>query len=264
MLSPPKKMILVSILGSMDLLPMSLLMLTRTFCFVTVTAFILVSILVSLDSLLMPLLLRMVWRSLAQQSHSCSAIADASLLCGFCSHLCTSPTWPGTGCNLVGSWSPGLVLLAFAILGRFADPQSSAHWPPLHCRSCLFPLCLCSTFTWRSRPFCITSVLVLQTAKWMAANFCASVAVVVSLLSGLLYLHRPAIVLEYFHHAVILGKARGVSCVRLLSNQGPDRSGSCLTLIRQQPDRSGCHLILIWLVLDRSGSCLILIRQQPD
>ena len=51
---------------------------------------------------------------------------------------------------------------------------------------------------------------------------------------------------------------------RLLTNQGPDRSGSCLILIGQQPDRSGCHLILIWHVPDRSGSCLILIRQQPD
>ena len=51
---------------------------------------------------------------------------------------------------------------------------------------------------------------------------------------------------------------------RLLTNRGPDRSGSCLILIRQQPDRSGCRLILIWHASDRSGSCLILIRQQPD
>ena len=139
---------------------MPLLMLTSKFGFVTVTVFILVSFLVSLDSLLMQLLLRIVWRSLGQQSHSCIAIADASSLCGFCSRLCTSPTWPGTGCNyMVWFWSPGLVLLVFAILGRFADPQSSAHWPHVHCCSCLFPLRLCSTFTWRSRPFCITSVL---------------------------------------------------------------------------------------------------------
>ena len=40
---------------------------------------------------------------------------------------------------------------------------------------------------------------------------------------------------------------------RLLTNRGPDRSGSCLILIRQQPDRSGCRLILIWHVPDRSG-----------
>ena len=55
-----------------------------------------------------------------------------------------------------------------------------------------------------------------------------------------------------------------VTLCRLLTNQGPDRSGSCLILIRQQPDRLGCHLTLIWHVPDWSGSCLILIRQQPD
>ena len=32
---------------------------------------------------------------------------------------------------------------------------------------------------------------------------------------------------------------------RLLPNRGPDQSGSCLILIRQQPDRSGRCLILI-------------------
>ena len=35
---------------------------------------------------------------------------------------------------------------------------------------------------------------------------------------------------------------------RLLANQGPDRSGSCLILVRQQPDQSGCRLILVWPV----------------
>ena len=51
---------------------------------------------------------------------------------------------------------------------------------------------------------------------------------------------------------------------RLLTNQGPDRSGSCLILIRLQPDQSGCRLILIWHVPDQSGCCLILIWHVPD
>ena len=50
---------------------------------------------------------------------------------------------------------------------------------------------------------------------------------------------------HYYHH------------YRLLTNRGPDRSGSCLILIRQPPDRSGCRLILIWQVPDRSGSPLV-------
>ena len=45
--------------------------------------------------------------------------------------------------------------------------------------------------------------------------------------------------------------------LRLLTNRGPDQSGSCLILIRQPPDWSGCRLILIWQVPDRSGSRLI-------
>ena len=44
---------------------------------------------------------------------------------------------------------------------------------------------------------------------------------------------------------------------RLLTNRGPDRSGSCLILIRQPPYQSGCSLILIWQVPDWSGSRLI-------
>ena len=44
---------------------------------------------------------------------------------------------------------------------------------------------------------------------------------------------------------------------RLLTNRSPDRSGSCLILIRQPPEQSGCRLILIWQVPDQSGSHLI-------
>ena len=51
---------------------------------------------------------------------------------------------------------------------------------------------------------------------------------------------------------------------RLLTNRGPDRSGSCLISIWQLPDQSGSCLILPWWLPDRSGSCLILIRQRPD
>ena len=60
-----------------------LLRLTRTFCVVTVTAFILVSISGSIELFPMQLLLRMVLRTLGQQSHSCSAIPDESWLYGF-------------------------------------------------------------------------------------------------------------------------------------------------------------------------------------
>ena len=51
---------------------------------------------------------------------------------------------------------------------------------------------------------------------------------------------------------------------RLLTNRGPDRSGSCLISIWQLPDQSGSCLILPWWLPDQSGSCLILIGQQPD
>ena len=36
--------------------------------------------------------------------------------------------------------------------------------------------------------------------------------------------------------------------IHCLTNRGPDRSGSCLILVRQQPDQSGCRLILVWPV----------------
>ena len=48
---------------------------------------------------------------------------------------------------------------------------------------------------------------------------------------------------------------------RLLMNLGPDRSGSCLILIRKLHDQSGCRLVLIWQVPDWSGSRLIGHRQ---
>ena len=51
---------------------------------------------------------------------------------------------------------------------------------------------------------------------------------------------------------------------RLLTNRGPDRSGSCLISIWQLPDQSCTCLILPWWLPDHSGGCLILIRQWPD
>ena len=51
---------------------------------------------------------------------------------------------------------------------------------------------------------------------------------------------------------------------RLLTNRGPDQSGSCLISIWQSPDQSGRCLILIRWLPDQSGSCLIKIWQLPD
>ena len=51
---------------------------------------------------------------------------------------------------------------------------------------------------------------------------------------------------------------------RLLTNRGPDRSGSSQISIWQLPDQSGSCLILQWWLPDWSGHGLILIMQKPD
>lgn len=56
---------------------------TRTFCVVTVTAFILVGNSVSVEVLSIHLLLRMVWKFLGQQSHSCIVILAVLWWCCF-------------------------------------------------------------------------------------------------------------------------------------------------------------------------------------
>ena len=81
-------------------------------CVLTVTAFILVSNCVSVDMLLLPLLLRIVWRFLGQQSHSCGAIPALLWLYGQKQLIVI-------GCSLC----PGSVLLLVAVLGPSVGPR---------------------------------------------------------------------------------------------------------------------------------------------
>ena len=67
---------------------------------------------------------------------------------------------------------------------------------------------LFSALAWRSCFFCITSGMVLQTAKWLEARSCASCAVVILLSLGLLQSHKPAVLLWQFCCTFILVRER--------------------------------------------------------
>ena len=121
-----------------------LLKLTRTFCVVKVTAFILVSILGSMESF--PC--RCLWGWCGGPRGNSPISAVLFLMCCDCVALgrClfTYPTWPGSGCSRwVWSLCPGSVLLAVEVLKRSVCSCPSAGWPPVGCLLLLL-LLLCS------------------------------------------------------------------------------------------------------------------------
>ena len=86
----------------------------------------------------------------------------------------------------------------------------------VHWSSALCPVAACASAATTLFFICVTSGLVLQTAKWMVARSCASCFVVILLSLGLLQVHGLAVLLVKFCSTVILSHARFVFRFRFL------------------------------------------------
>ena len=69
--------------------------------------------------------------------------------------------------------------------------------------------------------FCITYRMVLQTEKWIAASSCASCAVVIFLLLGLLQLHGPTVLGQFCCRGILVRERGQVRQDTILKRKGP-------------------------------------------
>ena len=93
------------------------------------------------------------------------------------------------------------------------------HGPLLVGRKYIGSFCLC--FFFFSCFFCITSRMVLQTEKWIAASSCASCAVVIFLLLGLLQLHGPTVLGQFCCRGILVRERGQVRQDTILKRKGP-------------------------------------------